>query len=157
MPLRYDSPDVKAPLKSVLAAIAALAVALLLAACGGGDDDDEFVPGDLTDPGSVPTATPWQSPPEVVIIDPNNLTPLPPTQPNAGTPDTGETPTPATGEPGVCGDTYTVAAGDTTFGIAEKCGTTPEEIEALNPDIDIRSLTIGQVLIMPTSSAEEEQ
>lgn len=157
--MRYDSPDVKPSIKLIFAATAVVALTALLAACGGGDDEDEFVPGDLTDPASVPTATPWQSPPEVVIIDPNNLTPLPPSQPNAGSPQTGEdTPTPAAGEPGVCGETYTVAAGDTTFGIAEKCGTTTEEIQALNPDVDIGSLTIGQVLVMPTGSgAEAEQ
>ena len=42
----------------------------------------------------------------------------------------------APGEPGVCGTTYTVEAGDTTFGIADKCGVDPQAIIDANPDID---------------------
>jgi hypothetical protein len=123
---------------------------LVAAACGGGDDDDNGQTGQLTDPQNVPTATTWQQPPDVVLLDPNNLPTLPPQQPNGPTP----TPVPTAGEPGVCGDTYTVVAGDTTFGIAEKCGVSADDIIAANPDIDPRSLSVGQVLILPEPPAE---
>ncbi len=135
--------------------IFALSSALfLVAACGGGDDDDGSVPGQLTDPDTVPTATPWptQGGPETIILDPENIQPLPPSQPDGGA--DGGSPTPAAGEPGECGTVYVVAAGDTTFGIAEKCGVTVEAIEELNPDIDIRALTIGEEINLPPVTNE---
>jgi len=143
------------PHKLVTIALLLLVPALLaLAACGGDDDDDSFQPGRLTDPESVPTATTWASPPNVVILDPDNIQPLPPdgSGGGGGTP----TPTPAAGEPGVCGDTYTVEGGDTTFGIALKCGVDAQAIIDLNPDIDPASLSVGQVLNMPPASEETE-
>jgi LysM repeat protein len=130
-------------------------VLLIVAACGGDDDDSGSVPGQLTDPNTVPTATPWADAPEVIILDPENIQPLPPSQPEGG--ESGSSPTPAAGEPGDCGTTYVVVAGDTTFGIAEKCGVEVDAIEAANPDIDIRSLTIGQEINMPPASTEEEE
>ena len=129
---------------------------LALAACG--DDDDggsTFEPGNLTDPESVPTATPWTDAPDVVILDPDNINPLPPDNPNAIEPT--EAPGPGGGEPGICGDTYTVVAGDTTFGIADKCGVSADDIIALNPDIDAASLSIDQVLIMPSPDDGETE
>jgi hypothetical protein len=39
---------------------------------------------------------------------------------------------------------YTVEAGDTLDGIAEKTGVTIEEIQQLNPDLDPQALTAGQ-------------
>lgn len=144
-------PPRKIPALIWLTILAALALAV---ACGGGGDDGNGggAPGQLSDPQSVPTATIWANPPEVIILDPDNIQPLPTDNPGGG----GEaTPTPAAGEPGVCGDTYTVVAGDTTFGIAEKCGVSPDDIIAANPDIgDGRSLTVGQVLVMPAGSGE---
>ena len=91
------------------------------------DDDAGSLPGQLSDPEAVPTATPWptEQVPEVIILDPENIQPLPP-DPDGGGTDGGETPSPEPGEPGVCGETYTVVAGDTTFGIAEKCGVSVE-------------------------------
>jgi hypothetical protein len=137
------------------AALAALAYAL---ACGGGDDDGGGT-GQLSDPQNVPTATYWQDPPEVIMLDPDNIQPLP-TDPPAGSPGGGSgtepTQPPAAGEPGVCGATYTVIPEDTTFGIAEKCGVSPDDIIAANPDIDPGSLTPGQVLIMPEGSGEAQ-
>lgn len=129
----------------------------LVVACGGGDDDEGSLPGQLTDPGTVPTATPWptQGGPETIILDPENIQPLPPTQPGDGGTE-GGTPTPAAGEPGECGTVYVVAVGDTTFGIAEKCGVTVDGIEELNPDVDIRALTIGQEINLPPVTTEEE-
>lgn len=127
-------------------------VLLALAACGGDDDDDDtFQPGRLTDPETVATATPWEAPPEVLILDPNNINPLPPNDPNTSEPS--PTATADGGEPGVCGDTYTVVSGDTTFGIAEKCGVEAQAIIDLNPDIDPANLSIDQVLIMPSPDA----
>jgi hypothetical protein len=127
---------------------------VILAACGG-DDDSRGLPGQLSDPNNVPTATPWQSAPDVFILDPENIQPLPPSEPDTGGNNGGATPEP--GEPGVCGETYTVVAGDTTFGIADKCRVTVEGIQDLNPEVDIRALSIGDVLTMPTPAPQEGQ
>jgi hypothetical protein len=136
---------------------------LALAACGGDDDGGgTFQPGRLTDPDRVPTATPWEVPPEVVLLDPDNIAPLPPDSPNSG----GASPTtsPAAGEPGICGDTYTVIAGDTAFGIGEKCGWPAEDLanfvsllQELNPDADPANLSVGQVLTMPQPEGDSEE
>ena len=120
---------------------------LALAACGGDDDDGTFEPGNLTDPDSVPSATPWTDVPDVVILDPDNINPLPPDSPNQAEPT--ETPEPIAAEPGACGETYTVEAGDTFQVIGEKCGVDWQLIAELNPDVDSTSLSIGQVLILP--------
>lgn len=127
-----------------------MVLAAVVAACGG--DDDNSLPGQLSDPNNVPTATPWQDAPSVIVLDPENIQPLPPSAP-----DTGGTATPAPGEPGVCGETYTVVAGDTTFGIADKCGVSVDGIQELNPEIDIRNLSIGDVLNLPPVEPEEGQ
>lgn len=138
------------PRKLLFAAPLALLVLVLVAACGGDDDDDGGSVGQLSDPNNVPTATPWAQAPGVVIIDPDNIQPLPPDENGDG----GEEPTPVPGEPGVCGQTYTVEGGDTVFGIADKCGVDPQRIIDLNPDIDPAALTIGEILIMPDVEAE---
>ncbi len=134
----------------------AVVLAAAFIACGGGDDDDDNGgTGQLSDPQSVPTATIWQDPPEIILLDPENIQPLPTDPANPGVT---ASPTPVAGEPGVCGDTYTVVAGDTTFGIAEKCSVSPDDILAANPEIgDGRSLTVGQVLIMPEGSGDSEE
>jgi LysM repeat protein len=132
-------------LVSSLAAPVVLVALCLAAACGGGSSSStNNHSGQLTDPQNVPTATPWQTPPDVVVLDPSNIKPLPPNEPNAGPTDT-----PAPGQPGVCGQTYTVVAGDTTYGIAAKCGVGPQAIIDANPGINPSALSIGQVLIMP--------
>ncbi len=120
---------------------------LALAACGGDDDDGMFEPGNLTDPDSVPTATPWTEIPDVVILDPDNINPLSPENPIPADPT--PTPEPTSAEPGDCGDTYTVEAGDTFQVIGEKCGVEWQLIAEANPDVESTSLSIGQVLIMP--------
>lgn len=138
------------------AALLVLAALLLAAACGGGDDTtNNASTGKLTDPQDVPTATPWQSAPPVVLLDPDNIQPLPPNQPNT----VGETPTPVAGEPGVCGQTYTVIAEDTMFGIADKCGVDPQRLIDINPNSDPANLHIGEVLLVPeaeTTAPEAE-
>lgn len=135
------------------AALLVLVALALAAACGGGDDTDTNVStGKLTDPQDVPTATPWQSAPPVVLLDPNNVQPLPPNQPNTGG-GGGVEPTPIPGEPGVCGQTYTVVAEDTMFGIAEKCGVNPQRLIDVNPNADPASLNIGDVLLLPEAEA----
>jgi hypothetical protein len=132
------------------AALLVLAALALAAACGGGDDTtNNASTGKLTDPQQVATATPWQSPPAFVLLDPNNIRPLPPNQPNTG----GEQATPAPGEPGVCGQTYTVIAGDTMFGIADKCGVDPQRLIDINPNSDPANLHIGEVLLVPEAES----
>ncbi len=125
---------------------------LALAACGGDDGNSggaTFQPGNLTNPDGVPTATPWTDAPDVLILDPDNIKPLPPDNPNpTETPEA--TPEPTGGDPGICGETYTVIAGDFLTAIGEKCGVNWELIAELNPDIDPSSLSIGQVLNMPS-------
>ncbi len=145
------------PSRWITLALLFLVPALLaLAACGGDDDGGStFEPGNLTAPDRVPTATPWTDAPEVVILDPDNINPLPPDIPNQTEPT--DAPEPDDGDPGVCGDTYTVVAGDTTFGIADKCGVSADDIIALNPDIDPANLSIDQVLNMPSPDDSETE
>jgi hypothetical protein len=141
MPPRY--------LVSSLAALFVLVALCLAAACGGGDNTSNAGTGQLSDPQNVPTATPWQIAPDVILLDPANIKPLPPNEPNAGPTDT-----PKPGEPGVCGTTYTVVSGDTTFGIADKCGVEPQAIIDANPDINPGNLSIGQVINMPAPATD---
>ena len=54
----------------------ALALALLLATACGGDGDGARPAGRLTDPRSVPTATPWGQAPAPIILEPGALTPI---------------------------------------------------------------------------------
>jgi LysM repeat protein len=82
----------------------------------------------------------------VVILDPNNIQPLPPVG--------GQEPAPGDGEPtqapaGECGETYTVATGDTPSGIAEKCGVTTQELLDANPGLDPTAIHAGDVLNIP--------
>lgn len=129
---------------------------LALAACGGDDDGGgAFEPGKLTDPNSVPTVTPWTDVPDIVILDPDNINPLPPDNPPQAEPS--ETPEPTSGEPGACGDTYTIEAGDTLVTIGIKCGVDWELIAESNPDADPAGLSIGQVLIMPSPDDGETE
>lgn len=143
--------DVKMPSLSsrwiTLALLLFVPALLALAACGGDDDDGTFEPGNLTDPDSVPTATPWTEIPDVVILDPDNINPLSPDNPIPADPTS--TPEPTSAEPGDCGDTYTVEAGDTFQVIGDKCGVEWQLIAEANPDVESTSLSIGQVLIMP--------
>ncbi len=123
--------------------LAAPALLLLLAAACGGDDPPAFQQGRLTDPRNVPTATPWQQAPQVTIIDPNAIKPIS----GGGTPIPSVTE--ASGEPGVCGDTYKIKSGDTLFGIADKCGVNGQDVKDANPDVDPSNLHVGDTVNIP--------
>ena len=79
------------------------------------------------DPGSDPTAT--QRPPATRSVD---------------------TTQPATTRPRRrASRTYTIREGDTFETIASDRGTTVEQLQALNPDVDPNSLQVGQKIIVP--------
>ncbi len=126
----------------------ALAVVALLAACGGGGSDSgSSRRGNLTNPRDVATATPWAQTPEAVILDPNNIQPLPPVgDQTQGNGQPGASATPATIN---CGATYKVVAGDTPSGIAEKCGVTTEALLAANPGLDPSAMHVGDQINIP--------
>ena len=127
----------------------ALALALALAvfaACGGGGDGERPT-GRLTDPRSVPTATPWAEAPEPVILEPGALTPIAGDNGDGGGDGDGADGTPtASGE---CGDTYKVESGDVPFTIADKCGVTVEDLLKANPEVTPTALRVGQELKIP--------
>ncbi len=132
-------------LSLVLFALVVVALLAMVAACGGGGgDNSNFQGGQLTDPRTVPTATPWDEPPEIFIIDPNAITPI-----SGGGPTPG--PTGQGGEPGVCGPTYTIASGDTFSLIAERCNLSTQAIKDANPGVDPLTLHPGDVINLPTS------
>jgi hypothetical protein len=63
-------------IRSCGVALVTLALGVLLAtACGGGGGGERSA-GRLTDPRTVPTATPWTEPPEAIILEPDALTPI---------------------------------------------------------------------------------
>jgi|GEM_PF-684844 len=127
-------------------ALSMLLVLGLLAACGGGGDQQGPSRGHLTDPRSVPTASPWTQPPDVIILEPGAITPL------AGTgapPGGGESGPEASAAPGQCGKTYTVKEGDYPSLIAEKCGVSLQALLNANPGIQPTNLHIGDVLNIP--------
>lgn len=166
------------PLKLGLTALTITALLAVVAACGdddggggGGADGD----GQLTDPRSVPTATPWAEAPDPIILDPDNLTPVSggvgigvPGGDGGDDGDAGDggddgdggdngdggDDEPTGPPPGECGnDTYTIASGDTVFGIADKCGLEPQAILDANPGIDPGALSIGQVINLPAADS----
>ncbi len=58
--------------RTLLLPLFALALGLLLVAACDGDGDGPPPPSNLTDPSSVPTATPWTNPPEPIILEPDS-------------------------------------------------------------------------------------
>ena len=127
------------------------ALLALMAACGGGDGDSDGEVGSLTNPQDAPTASPWDQPPDVLLLDPNAI----PTLPVANAP----TPTPAAAssegaEPGVCGPKYTVASGDTFSSIATKCGATTQGMRDANPGVDPLTIRPGQVVNVPAAAPQ---
>lgn len=160
------------PRTLALLTLPAAALLLAIAACGGDDDgqDSEGGTGQITDPRTVPTATPWEVAPDPIILDPDNLTPLsggagvgaPDGDDDGGnggdggddgdggdTGDDGDDGS-AGPPPGECGnDTYTIASGDTISGIAQKCDLATQDILDANPGIDPQGLHIGDVINLP--------
>ena len=135
--------------RTFLLPLSALASGLLLVAACGGDSDGQPLPGNLTDPSTVPTASPWTDPPEPIPLDDLDLlTPIIPeeggTDEDGATDEDGDQVT--TGE---CGDTYTVQAGDVPFSIAQTCGVDVTELLELNGIDDPTTLSVGQELKIP--------
>jgi len=117
-------------------------VVVLVAGGGGGESDSEAEIGQLTNPQDVPTAPPWDQPPEVIILDPNAITPI-----GVGEP----TPVPTEGAAGVCGPKYTIASGDTFSSVAEKCGSSTQAIRDANPGVDPLTIHPGDVINIPAA------
>jgi len=135
-------PTIMRPLTTLLPVYLSL-FCLLLAlsvACGGGDDKKAEV-GKLSDPATVPTAPPWDKPPDVAILDPNAITPIGGGQ---ATPAPAESPA-----PGSCGPKYTIASGDTFSSVAQKCGTTTQAIRDANAGVDPLTIHPGDVINLP--------
>jgi LysM repeat protein len=105
--------------------ISLLTLALLATACGSGKSSFSRV-----DPGKIPTATLPANLPEPFIIEG-----MPTARPVAPS-----------------GDTYTVESGDSLYAIAEKLGTTVDELITLN-GLTSNDLSVGQVLRVPGRQA----
>jgi membrane-bound lytic murein transglycosylase D len=50
--------------------------------------------------------------------------------------------------------THTVASGETFLGIARRYGVTSAQLRALNPEVDINSIEVGDVLRLPASARD---
>lgn len=122
--------------------LAALATAALLGACGGEDDAATGPSLRLTDPATVPTATPAAQ--ERVFRFEGGVV-VPPSG----------SPTAAPNAPQPSSRTYTVQPGDTCFGIAQRLGITVEALRNANPSIDAgcTNLRPGEELVVPGASA----
>ena len=92
-------------------------------ACGGGDSNPR------TDPGKAPTATLPARLPDALIIEG----------------------TPAARVEERSGNTYTIVSGDSLSAIAERFGTTVEELMSLNK-LETNELEVGQVLKLPATA-----
>ena len=108
-------------------ALSVLALAVLTTACGGGGSSSFS----RVDSSKIPTATLPPNLPDPLIIEG-----MPTARPIAPS-----------------GDTYTVESGDSLSVIAEKLGTTVDELIALN-GLTSNELSVGQVLRVPGSSEE---
>jgi len=104
------------------AILSLLSLALLAGACGS-DKPSSF---SRVDPGKIPTATLPANLPEPLIIQ--------------------GMPTRAAQQ--ASGDTYVVESGDSLYAIAEKLGTTVDELKELN-GLTNNELSVGQVLRIP--------
>jgi LysM repeat protein len=102
-------------------AAATIAVLLIKAGLGGSGD------GSTTTVGALPTQATTTAPKSTTRVT------------VTASPSTTTTGTTTTG-----GTYYTVASGDTLGGIADKYGTTVEELMRLNPGVDPTGLHVGQ-------------
>lgn len=50
--------------------------------------------------------------------------------------------------------THTVSAGETFYGIARRYGVTPAQLRALNPDVEVDLLVVGDVLRLPAGARD---
>lgn len=103
-----------------------LLVGLVALACGGGSNPDPGPP----DSDDIPTATPPNPLPEVIIVGQVTVTPS--------------------------GETYVVQPGDSPSSIAEQFGVSVEELMAVNGITDPTALFAGQELIIPGAQASAE-
>lgn len=113
----------------------------VLGGCGGDASPADGPSLRLTDPATVPTATPASE--ERVFRFEGGVV-VPP----GGPPTSGPTPPPTAGR------TYIVQPGDTCVGIAEKLGVTVEALRNANPGIDAgcTNLQPNQELVVPGGS-----
>ncbi len=120
----------------LLAALVLAAIALAVA-CGGEESRGPSGSQGLTDPETVPSTTPWATPPAVVYVEEGSI---------------------PSGPSGPGGGTYTVEAGDTASDIAAAFGITVEALAEANGMTveEIASLSIGQELIIPSEEPEGE-
>tara|TARA_A100001037_G_C15045211_1_gene587405 strand:+ start:582 stop:1184 length:603 start_codon:yes stop_codon:yes gene_type:complete len=118
----------------------------LVLSCGGGDDELEkntilpTVTGNqssASNPGSPASATPFPAVPTAVVLERIGATPEPT----------------KTAVDGV--KTYVVVAGDSLSVIAEKYGTTVEEIQSLN-DLNNTNIFVDQELIIPSTDSSTD-
>jgi len=109
---------------------ASTAFVVVAGACSGGDDEATSTPGPAATPTAAPTATPLAQLPEPVIVVGDGV-------PGGGSGT-------ATEEAVV----YTVEAGDTLSGIAERFGVTVELIQTANGMTGV-DIAIGQELTIP--------
>jgi LysM repeat protein len=114
-------------------------VLTVAAACGGDDEDGAILGGFLTDPSTVPIATPWPQPPEPIPLEEDAIAPLVPG---------GE----QEEEEGAAGETYIVQPGDSPFSICEQFGCDFQELMELNGITDATTLQVGQELKIPVAS-----
>lgn len=126
--------------RTLLMLLLAAFAAAIAGACGGGSDQ-EAPSFRLTDPATVPTATPAAEP-RVFRFEGGVVVPP------SGSPTAGPTAPPATGR------TYTVQPGDTCVEIAQSLGVTVEALRSANPGIDAgcTNLQPGQELVVPGTS-----
>lgn len=117
------------PRWAVRLTVLAASLAIILAACGGGDDDGgSNAARNPTDPRRVPTATvPMQLPTPITALE-------------TGGPQSSGSSLP---------DVYVVKSGDTFGVIAAELRVTVDELVSANPNVDARSLRIGQELRVP--------
>ncbi len=67
---------------------------------------------------------------------------------------TPETPVVEPTQPPAAEQTYTVAAGDTLFSIAQRYGVTVEELAARNGIVNVHRIEVGQVLVIPAAGSQ---
>lgn len=143
----------------LVAAVCVLAVALLLAGCTRPKPTQSAAPQANANQTLTPTAT--------AALGMPTLTPTPVASPAAGQatatptpepftpPEPTATPVPQEPEPTPAAgtSTYTVQPGDTLYGLAQRFGTTVNELAALNNLSPDAMLMAGQVLTIPAGAA----